>query len=74
MPCGGLAGCRFARATCPGQLPLLEQALSIYQEVDIPIWFSWMAAALGAAHTLSGRSAEAIPRLTQAMAQVEVQS
>ena len=50
-------------------LPSLERALGICQEADLPAWFPWMAATLGAAYTLSGRIADAVPLLTQALEQ-----
>jgi tetratricopeptide (TPR) repeat protein len=48
-------------------LPLLERAMSLCQEADLPIYSPWIAVALGAAHTLSGHVADAVPLLTQAM-------
>jgi predicted ATPase len=45
-------------------LPWLERALGICQEADLPAWFPWMAATLGAAYTQSGRIADAVPLLT----------
>jgi class 3 adenylate cyclase/tetratricopeptide (TPR) repeat protein len=53
----------------PRALPLLERALGICQDADLPLYFSFMAAALGEAYTLSGRLADAVPLLTQAMEQ-----
>jgi tetratricopeptide (TPR) repeat protein len=53
----------------PRALPLLEQAVGICHQADLPVFFPRMAAALGAAYTLGGRVADAIPLLTQAMAQ-----
>ena len=53
----------------PRALPLLERAMGICQEVDLPVFFPRVAAALGAAYTLSGRIADAVPLLTQAMEQ-----
>jgi tetratricopeptide (TPR) repeat protein len=50
-------------------LPQLERAVGICQDADLPLFFPLMAPALGAAYTLSGRAADAIPLLTQAMAQ-----
>jgi tetratricopeptide (TPR) repeat protein len=50
-------------------LPRLERAMGICQEVDIRFDFPKIAAALGAAYTLSGRMADAAPLLTQAMEQ-----
>jgi tetratricopeptide (TPR) repeat protein len=53
----------------PRALPLLERAMGICHEADLPILFPRVAAALGAAYTLAGRIANAVPLLTQAMAQ-----
>jgi tetratricopeptide (TPR) repeat protein len=50
-------------------LPRLERAVSICQEADLLYWFPRMAAALGAAYTLSGRVTDAVPLLTQALEQ-----
>ena len=43
--------------------------MGICQDADLPVFFPRMAAALGAAYTLSGRVADAVPLLTQAMEQ-----
>jgi tetratricopeptide (TPR) repeat protein len=53
----------------PRALPLLERAVGICQEADLLSWFPRMAATLGAAYTLAGRVADAVPLLTQAMEQ-----
>jgi tetratricopeptide (TPR) repeat protein len=53
----------------PRALPRLKRAMGICQEADLPVYFSWMAAALGAAYTLGGRVTDAVPLLTQAMEQ-----
>jgi len=53
----------------PRALPLLERAVVLCQDVDLPLYFPWMAPALGAAYTLGGRVADAVPLLTQAMEQ-----
>jgi class 3 adenylate cyclase/tetratricopeptide (TPR) repeat protein len=50
-------------------LPLLERAMGICQEADLPAYSPRVAAALGAAYTLGGRVADAVPLLTQAMEQ-----
>ena len=50
-------------------LPLLERAVCICHEADFPALFPWIAAALGAAYTLSGHVADAVPLLTQALKQ-----
>jgi tetratricopeptide (TPR) repeat protein len=43
--------------------------MGICQDVDLPSFFPLMAAALGAAYTLGGRTADAVSLLTQAMEQ-----
>src|SRR5262249_229920 len=50
-------------------LPLLERAVSICHEADLPGWFPMVADALGAAYTLAGRMADAVPLLTQSLEQ-----
>jgi tetratricopeptide (TPR) repeat protein len=53
----------------PRALPLLERAVGLCQEAELPVWFPWVAAALGSAYALSGRVATAMPLLIQAMEQ-----
>jgi hypothetical protein len=43
--------------------------MGICHEADLPNFLPWMAAALGAAYTLGGRVADAVPLLTWAMEQ-----
>jgi class 3 adenylate cyclase/tetratricopeptide (TPR) repeat protein len=51
-------------------ISLLERATGICHEADLPIYFPRVAAALGAAYMLDGRVTDAVPLLTQAMAQM----
>jgi tetratricopeptide (TPR) repeat protein len=53
----------------PRALPLLERAVGLSQDADLPSYFPRMAAALGAAYTLAGRIVDAVPLLMQAMDQ-----
>src|SRR5262249_528385 len=50
-------------------LPQLERAVGICQDEDLLVYFSWMAEALSAADTLSGRVTDAVLLLTQALEQ-----
>jgi tetratricopeptide (TPR) repeat protein len=50
-------------------LPLLERAVSICQDANLPLYFPSVAPALGAAYTLGGRVADAVLLLTQALEQ-----
>ena len=53
----------------PRAIPLLERAMRICQDVDLPLYLHQTATTLGAAYTLSGRIADAMPLLTQAVEQ-----
>src|SRR4029450_4548421 len=46
--------------------------MGICHEADLPLYFPLMAAPLGAAYTLGGRVADAVPLLIQAVAQTTV--
>jgi class 3 adenylate cyclase/tetratricopeptide (TPR) repeat protein len=65
----GIGLLALRRGDLPRALPLLERAVGICQDADLPIFFPWMAVALGAAYTLRGRVADAVPLLTQALEQ-----
>jgi DNA-binding winged helix-turn-helix (wHTH) protein/tetratricopeptide (TPR) repeat protein len=51
-------------------LPLLERAVSLCQEVDLPFYFPLVASTLSAAYTLGGRVADAVPLCTQGLEQM----
>src|SRR5262249_31065908 len=51
-------------------IPLLERAVGTCHEANLSTNFPWTAAALGAAYTLSGRIADAVLLLTQALEQI----
>jgi tetratricopeptide (TPR) repeat protein len=65
----GIGLLSFRQGDLPRALPLLEQAVGVCQDVDLPFYFPLMAAALGAAYILAGRVADAVPLLTQATEQ-----
>jgi tetratricopeptide (TPR) repeat protein len=66
----GLGLLALRQGDLPRALPCLERALGICQDADLPVFFPMTAAALGAAYTLGGRIADAVPLLTQAIAQI----
>ena len=68
-PLAGSVCCPSSKAILPRALPLLERAMDICQDADLPFYFPTIAIPLGAAYTLAGRVADAIPLLTQAMEQ-----
>jgi tetratricopeptide (TPR) repeat protein len=53
----------------PMALRLLEHAMGICQDADLPFYFPGVAEPLGAVHVLAGRVADAVPLLTQALEQ-----
>jgi tetratricopeptide (TPR) repeat protein len=63
----GLGLLALRQGDLPRALPLLERAVSLCQEANLPTNFPWMAEPLGAAYTLAGRIAEAVPLLTQVL-------
>ena len=65
----GIGLLALRRGDLPRALPFLEQAARSCRDADFPLFFPWIAAALGAAYVLAGRVAEAVLLLTQAMAQ-----
>jgi class 3 adenylate cyclase/tetratricopeptide (TPR) repeat protein len=65
----GIGLLSLRQGALPRALPLLERAMGICLEADLPLFVPRMAAALGAAYTLGGRIAEAVPLLTQAVQQ-----
>jgi tetratricopeptide (TPR) repeat protein len=65
----GLGLLFLRRGDLPRALPRLERAMGICQDADLPVYFAWVAAALGAVYTLSGRVTDAVSLLTQAITQ-----
>jgi tetratricopeptide (TPR) repeat protein len=59
----------LAQGDVPRALPLLERAMRLCQEADLPTYFPRMAAAVGTAYILEGRIADAVCLLTQALEQ-----
>jgi class 3 adenylate cyclase/tetratricopeptide (TPR) repeat protein len=67
--CWGIGLLLLHQGDLPRALPLLERAVGICREIDLPLYFPRMAVALGSAYTLGGRIADAVPLLTQALEQ-----
>jgi predicted ATPase/class 3 adenylate cyclase len=65
----GLGRLFLGQGDLPRALRLLERALGICRDADLPLWSPMVAPALGAAYTLGGRVADAVPLLTWAMEQ-----
>jgi class 3 adenylate cyclase/tetratricopeptide (TPR) repeat protein len=67
--CHGLGLLCLRQGDLSRALPLLERAVGVCRDADLPANFPRMAAALGAAYTLAGRLADAVLLLTQAREQ-----
>jgi tetratricopeptide (TPR) repeat protein len=65
----GIGLLALRQGNLPKALPPLERAVGICQDADLPLYFPEVAPDLGAAYTLGGRVADAVPLLTQAMEQ-----
>jgi tetratricopeptide (TPR) repeat protein len=65
----GMGVLSLRQGDLPRALSLLEHAVGICQEAELLSWFPRIVAPLGAAYTLAGRVADAVPLLTQAMEQ-----
>jgi tetratricopeptide (TPR) repeat protein len=53
----------------PRAVPLLERAVDLCQEADLPAYFPVVVPALGAAYSLAGRATDAVTLIRQAMEQ-----
>ena len=65
----GIGLLALCQGDLPRALPLLERAMGICQEADLLLFVPRVAAALGAAYSLSGRVADAVGLLTPVMEQ-----
>ena len=61
MASWGIGLLSLRQGDLPRAIPMLERAMGLCQGVDIPLRFPWVAPALGAAYTLAGRAADAVP-------------
>jgi tetratricopeptide (TPR) repeat protein len=69
MALWGMGLLAFRQGDLLKALSRLEQAMGICQDTALSLWFPWIASILGAVYTLGGRIADAVPLLTQAIAQ-----
>jgi tetratricopeptide (TPR) repeat protein len=65
----GIGLLALRQGVLPRALPPLERAMGICQDTPLPVYLPLTAAALGEAYTLGGRITDAVPLLTEAMAQ-----
>jgi tetratricopeptide (TPR) repeat protein len=70
VACEGMGLLSLRQGDLPRALLLLERAMRISQNADLPVLFPRLAAALGAAYTWAGRVTDAVPLLTRAMEQI----
>src|SRR5439155_1923934 len=55
------------QSALPRALSLLERAMDLCRDADLPFYFSTVVAPLGAAYALSGRVADAVALLTRVL-------
>jgi class 3 adenylate cyclase/tetratricopeptide (TPR) repeat protein len=66
---GGIGLLSLRQGDLRGAISLLERAVGLCQDADLPAFFPRMATALGTAYTLAGCVTDAVRLLTQAMEQ-----
>ena len=69
VSCGGLGGLYLRQGLLTDAIDVLRQALALCRQWDMQDWFPTIAAFFGQAYALSGREAEALPLLEQAVEQ-----
>jgi len=62
----------LGRGDLPEALPQLERAIGITQQIDLPLYFPSIAAALGAAYARDGRIDDSVRLLTQALERASI--
>jgi class 3 adenylate cyclase len=65
----GIGQLALRQGDLPRALPMLERAVDLCEELELPAYFPGVAAALGAAYALGGRVADAVSLLTRALEQ-----
>jgi tetratricopeptide (TPR) repeat protein len=65
----GIGIVALRQGTVDVAIPALERALGLCERAHIPFWFPLIAACLGSAYALSGRSKQALPLLVEAVTQ-----
>ena len=74
MPIGVSAGHTLRQGDLRQALPLLERAMSLCEEADLPFYFSLLALDLAAAYVLGGRVDAAVRLLERALEQATASS
>jgi tetratricopeptide (TPR) repeat protein len=67
--CRGVGHLSLRQGEVHKAIPVLERAVSLCQDRDIPLIFPWVASFLGLVYTLAGRGAEGVSLLEQAVEQ-----
>jgi tetratricopeptide (TPR) repeat protein len=67
LACSGLGGLYLLKGDLHSAISVLERALVLDRVENIPLLFPFIASPLGSAYALSGRVAEALPLLEQAV-------
>jgi class 3 adenylate cyclase/tetratricopeptide (TPR) repeat protein len=71
VACSGIGTVLLRQGDAEAAIPYFERGLELIQRWTMPLWFPRLAAGLGAAYTLVGRTADALPLLEQAMRRAE---
>jgi tetratricopeptide (TPR) repeat protein len=58
----------------PRAIPVLERAIGLCEDADLPVYVPWVAAALGMAYALEGRVSAGLPRVEHGVEQAVARS
>ena len=72
--CYGAGMVSLRQGDVPRAIPVLERAVGFCQDADLPVYFPWVAAALGVAYALEGRVAVGLPRVEHGVEQAVARS
>jgi predicted ATPase/class 3 adenylate cyclase len=72
--CYGAGMVSLRQGDVPRAIPVLERAVGLCQDADLPVYFPWVAAALGVAYILEGRAAVGLPGVEHGVEQAIARS
>jgi tetratricopeptide (TPR) repeat protein len=72
--CYGVSMVSLRQGDVPRAIPVLERAVGLCQDADLPVYFPWVAAALGVAYALDRHVAVGLPRVEHGVEQAVARS
>jgi class 3 adenylate cyclase/tetratricopeptide (TPR) repeat protein len=72
--CYGIGMVSLRQGDVPRAIPVLERAIGLCEDADLPVYVPWVAAALGMAYALEGRVSAGLPRVEHGVEQAVARS